>query len=746
MWGRTTAARAVSASVQLSSSHLPLGATLTLSTNRLARLAPSSTLLRCSDASILATAATHSYLTIDFRSKAAAVGVIPLTWTRREQQPALRETITARLIDRSLRPVSPPAHICVNVFGTRRESDPPLDALAVNVAAAATAGLPNWNGPIAAARVSYVGGRFIPFASESVASEALLSTFVAINEKQRVLCLSIQGANVHDSVVSDSIVEAIQAAAPIIQLQKDYHEMLLDLREREGFSSFPRQEPQQQQPPQEAHLLVPDEVIMGQIQQYATEIYGKAFIQCRDHPGKAHRAHILTIAQQQILNQYQSYSLPHVLRGADIAAREAFRFMIFSDGLRLDGRSPGQVRPLRAEAAVLPGDVHGSALFERGDTQVLAHATIGLLARAAKVEEYIDGADHRPFFVHYSFPSYATGEPGRPTSYSSRREIGHGMLAEDALAPVLGPCSYALRVSAEVLSSDGSSSMAAVCAGSMALRDAGAPITQDVAGVAMGLVTNGDQEIILTDILGAEDHFGEMDMKVTGTKEGITACQLDTKNPEGLSQQTLSKALSKARVAHEHILDHMHGQETRSMPKHAPRVAEIPVEANGARTLLRDRASILKEIEEQTDSKLWYDQRKQVVSVEAPNEGAAQLACKLVGEAAGDLEVGRKVNATVIEVRQSFAVVQIDNGVQGVLHVSKMMVNPVAGGERFPDARRIVAKGDKLEAVVVEANQVRGVLRFGLTKLPERASRLVSGVDDVLAAVALSVNSQQAKG
>ncbi|PXF40143.1 Polyribonucleotide nucleotidyltransferase [Gracilariopsis chorda] len=191
----------------------------------------------------------------------------------------------------------------------------------------------------------------------------------------------------------------------------------------------------------------------------------------------------------------------------------------------------------------------------------------------------------------------------------------------------------------------------------MALRDAGAPITQDVAGVAMGLVTDGDEEIILTDILGVEDHYGEMDMKVKGTREGIAACQLYTKHPEGLSEQTLKEASSQARKAHEHILDHMQGQQAQCMPYHAPRVAEVQVERNGVRTLLRDRGAILRDIEERTVSKLWYDPRKQVVSVEAPNEEAEQRACKPVSEAVGDLELGVKVDPNVEEARQSFAVV-----------------------------------------------------------------------------------------
>ncbi|PXF40147.1 Polyribonucleotide nucleotidyltransferase [Gracilariopsis chorda] len=188
-------------------------------------------------------------------------------------------------------------------------------------------------------------------------------------------------------------------------------------------------------------------------------------------------------------------------------------------------------------------------------------------------------------------------------------------------------------------------------------RDAGAPITQDVAGVAMGLVTDGDEEIILTDILGVEDHYGEMDMKVKGTREGIAACQLYTKHPKGLSEQTLKEALSQARKAHEHILDHMQGQRAQCMPYHAPRVAEVQVERNGVRTLLRDRGAILRDIEERTVSKLWYDRRKQVVSVEAPNEEAEQLACKPVSEAVGVLKLGVKVDPNVEKARQSFAVV-----------------------------------------------------------------------------------------
>lgn len=266
--------------MQLSSAHSPLTSDVFLSTNRLAPLAPSSTVLRFADATILATAAPHSHPTIDFRSKAAAVGVIPLTWTRKEQQPALRETITARLIDRSLRAATPGAHVCVNVFGTRRTSDPPLDALAVNAASAAAAAPPAWKEPIAA---------------EPVASKALLSTFVAISEQRRVLCLSIQAANAADSLITDAVAEALEAAVLLIQLQKGYHRMVLDLREREGLSSFPRQQPHPQQQPES--FLVPDETVTNQIFQHAVKIFDQAFAKCRDRHGKAHRAHVLTTTQ-----------------------------------------------------------------------------------------------------------------------------------------------------------------------------------------------------------------------------------------------------------------------------------------------------------------------------------------------------------------------------------------------------------------------------------------------------------------
>ncbi|PXF49188.1 Polyribonucleotide nucleotidyltransferase [Gracilariopsis chorda] len=741
-WGRTTAALAKSVAVNLSAANSPLPVDLTLSTNRFARLAPSSTLLQCGHATILATATPHHQLAIHFRSKAAAVGVIPLTWTRREQQPAIRETLTARLIDRSLRPTTSFAHLCVNVFAARRACDPPLDALAVNAAAAATAGLPNWTGPVAAARVSYIDGKFVPFASESLAATSHLSVFVAINQQHRILCLSIEAQNKPQPLVNDAIAEAITAAAPILALQQDYHHMLHQLREQHGLSSFPRQTPEQ---PNQAQVeQLPDESVIHQIKQSATDLYTQAFLQCTHHPGKAHRAHVLTKAQQQLLHHYNQYSVPHVLQAANVAVRRVFRSFIFDKRLRLDGRNPSQIRPLRAEASVLSGDVHGSAIFERGDTQVLAHATIGHLARAAKVEEYIDTAEQRPFFVHYSFPPYAIGDIGNPSGPSNRREVGHGALAEAAIAPMLDSSPYALRVSTEVLASDGSSSMAAVCAGSMALRDAGAPLTEDVAGVAMGLVTDGDREIILTDILGAEDHFGEMDMKVAGTNSGITACQLDTKLPTGLSQDTIANAFKQASEAHAHILDHMAGQQDRAMPKHAPRVVELPMESSvAARILLKDRALLLRDIGDQTNTKLWYDGRKQVVSIEAPNEEAAQEASRLITEALVDLEIGTKLTTTVLDVRSSFALVQTDDAVQGVLHVSKMMVNPINGSERFPDARRLLAKGDKLEVVVLESDRTRNILRFGLTKPPRRTAELESAVDDFLAAVATNAKSQE---
>lgn len=688
------------------------------------------------------------------------MGIIPGTWTRREQKPAISETLTSRLIDRSLRPLLPSAapNLTLTVLSATLPS-PPSDALAVNAAAASLAGTSIWPGPVAAAQVAVLKSDIIPFPTAAQLSKADLSVFVAINSRSHILSLAVEApcGPIPEPDVATAIAYATETASKILPSQHRFHEMVTDLHIREGRSAFPRQMPVREQ----ALPVIPEHVL-SRVHQLASSVYKRAFVESRLWPGKAHRADIVTRAQQEVLDAFPDVPMEDVLAQSQKAAKEEHRAALFRDGCRMDGRAFDDVRDLRGEVDVLPGDVHGSAIFERGDTQVLACTTIGLKHQGVRTEEYVAGGlEDKSFFVHYAFPPYATGEPGRFGGFSSRREIGHSALAEMAIRPVLDlgdrngreAYPYALRLSAEVMASDGSSSMATVCAGSMALMDAGAPLKEPVAGVAIGLVSrNGEgkgsenDSILLTDILGAEDHFGEMDMKVAGTATGVTACQMDTKLANGISLEIIERALTKARVARSSILDVMNTcghEQPKGMPVSAPRMTQVPVNGPVAiKTLMKDRAMGLRDIEGQSGARLTFKGDKNIVTVEAPTKQSADLAVELISKALGDLEVGTKLEAVVVDTKISYAVVEASAGsVSGVLHVSKMQVNPVSNDSTteklgFPDVRSLVSKGDVVDVVVLESNRARNVLRFGLVRSiePKCAKTLESRIDSFLEA------------
>ena len=395
-----------------------------------------------------------------------------------------------------------------------------------------------------------------------------------------------------------------------------------------------------------------------------------------------------------------------------------------------------------------------------------------------KTQDYADGGKKpKSFFLHYSFPPFATGESGRFGGIQSRREIGHGALAENAIRPILDlkkmygegnqeqndddAYPYTIRLSAEVLGSDGSSSMATVCAGSIALAQAGIPVKEHVAGVAMGLISadsNSDEDdIILTDILGAEDHFGDMDMKVAGTETGVTACQLDMKKENGIGIGILGQTLKKARDARVKILkimnDTLSEEDTLEIPDSAPRVVVVPVNTPVAiKTLMRDRAEGLKEIEEQSESNLEFNGKQGTITIEAPNKQSAEIAKQLLTAALGNLEVGTTMIAKVIDVKPSYAILEGSAGIaQGLLHVSKMYANPELLGKsplienskkenvkneklaslRYPDAKTLVSVGQALEVVVLECDRSRNIIRFGLTNPRNQKLLREKNVEDI---------------
>ena len=724
---------------------------LSLSHNRYARLCDSA-VLQTPHLTLLATRADHSHLLVDFRHRADAVGVIPLTWARRDSHAAPRELAISRLIDRALRPKLDNAHLTVQVLAAKKQSPISVDAMAL-LAAAAVA-----RKSVVAVRVALLQDRSVVlFPGEQALQHALSTLLVAFSDSQTLLSLSVEAlkAPVLESDILNMVETAQREAPALLDLQARFRESVDNITQQDGLSMFPRQMPVAPASQMRSEAVVTEQDLKA-VYSAAYCAYEAAFVQCAEYPGKAHRAVVVTETQQRLVDAFAHLPMEAVLGEASKASKAAYRMRVLGGGIRMDGRAVDEIRDIRVETGVLNGDVHGSAVFERGDTQVMACCTFGLQHRSKKTEEYIDGGEHKQFFVHYSFPPYATGESGRLGGVASRREVGHSMLTEAALTPLLDVRNgypYAVRLSAEVLSSDGSSSMASVCAGSQALMHAGAPIGGPVAGVAMGLITSdglepvegGKDEVILTDILGAEDHFGEVDMKVAGTETGVTAVQMDTKRESGLSMSVVDKLLEKARDARRSILDTMQTQGglklRQSMPDHAPRVKRITVNANAViQTMMKDRAAGLKEIETLSGADLQFNGQENLLVVEAPNKESLEIAEQLIRKAVGDLEVGAKFSARIADVKRTYAVVEVGSGCSGILHVSKMQTMDAAESEtdgigRYPDARTFLQRDEKVEVVVLESDRARNVLRFALVSPPTRRKGVVDAqIDSILKA------------
>lgn len=784
MWGRvpTALAKPISVAIpNLRPHHQALPATL--QANQLARLAPSAAVLSTPTTTILATAAqapqngSISNHIVDFRLKAAAVGIIPSTWSRREQQPAIFETLTARLIDRSVRPVLnavpnlPPTQLTISVLSAARTSDAPIDALAANAAAAALAiSDVAYKEPVAAARVALFRDDCVPFPSDAHLQNASLSVYVAVNNDRNILALSVHARSgpVPEDEVLLATKHAISSASALIPAIAELRTRVQSLHETEGKSSYPPQ-----QPPKLIDSRTPNNFDMDTVYNSAVNEYKAAFVNCREHPGKAHRAFVLTDVQHRLLKMFAHFPQDDVLKQLSVASRAAYRAVLVRDKCRIDGRALHEVRPIRCSTAILPGDVHGSALFERGDTQVLACTTFGHQKSGRRTEEYVDsagGVSGGGFFVHYSFPPFATGEYGKFGSGIDRREVGHSVLTERAIQPLLGNSPqakgedfpYALRVSTDVLSSDGSSSMASVCAGSLAIMDAGAPLREPIAGIAMGLVkgdrcetqSGKEHDIILTDILGAEDHFGDMDLKIAGTASGITACQMDVKTKAGIPVETLGEIFERAKEGRQHILNRMIQdgglKEPREMSDSAPRLVRVAVNRERARnTLYRDRFRGLRAIGELCDSYLKVGPAGDEIVIEGPNKTAAEKARDLVQAAVREIRVGDVMICTIVDVKKTFALVEAVCGcISGIVHVSKMSLEErsdyTALGDydpnlrkmgTYPNVRSFLNVGDKVQVEVIETDSSNSALRFRLIhKSNKDVNRLASEIDSVLRA------------
>ncbi|OZC02569.1 polyribonucleotide nucleotidyltransferase [Rubricoccus marinus] len=683
------------------------GKTLSIETGKLAKQADGSVVIRLGDTVILSTAVTlnearegqHFFpLTVDYRERFSAKGAFPGGFFKREGRPTDKETLTSRLIDRTIRPLFPDGfrnevQVLNFVLSADEEIDGDVIAGVGSSAALALSGSP-FDGPTAHVRVGRVNGEMILFPTVSERAESDIDLIVAGKADAIVM---VEGEM--DEISEDDMVAALEFAhegikaivAGINELVETY------VKERGEIT------------PKTYETVAPDadlvEMVYGKIKSDVDAHLRKEYSKETFYGGISDiKKALLTDlfgegddAKDEIDGGYSKGDVKEAFKEAE---SRVMREMILDEGLRLDGRSTTDIREIWTEIDYLPR-VHGSAVFTRGETQALVMATLGTGRDVQAVDQLFDQEDKR-FYLHYNFPPFSVGE-ARFLRGPGRREIGHGMLAERALAKMMPgeeEFPYTVRIISDVLESNGSSSMATVCGGSMALMAAGVPLKKPVAGIAMGLIADGDKIAILSDILGTEDHLGDMDFKLCGTEDGITACQMDIKI-DGLSMDTMKEALEQAKAGRQHILGEMAktiGEAREEISPTAPRLIQVVIDQDFIGAIIGPGGKIIKGIQADTGAQINIDERdgKGFVTVAAPNMDAAHAAVDIIRGIVSQPEVGETYMGTVKNLLPFGAIMEIMPGKEAMLHVSEMAhgyVNDPA------DECQI---GDKFEVQLIE--------------------------------------------
>ena len=682
------------------------GRTLKIESGRLAKQAAGSCLVQFGETVVLAAVTVSENLsnlpyfplTVEYREKAYAAGKIPGGFLKREGRPSDEEITSARVIDRSVRPLFPEGFKNeVQVFVYVLSADQENDADVLGVVAASTAlslSRVPWNGPIAAVRVGRVEGAWI-----------LNPTFQQLEFSD--VDLTVSGSQESIVMVEGGALELTEAE--IIKGLEVAHKGIKELLEVADQVVEAVQQPKMEWTKAEA----PADLV-ARVKELAEAKVGEALTLAV----KAERTQALSAIKATIVEQLAEEfpdKLREVAEVIETIEYTTMRDRVLTAGERVDGRDLDTVRPINCEVGWLPR-THGSALFTRGQTQALASVTLGTTDDEQRIDS-IDVAQEttKSFMLHYNFPPFSTGEV-KPVRGTSRREIGHGALAERALQAVLPPYEsfpYTIRIVSEVLESNGSSSMATVCSGSLALMDAGVPVKSACAGVAMGLITDGKRTAILTDILGTEDHLGDMDFKVAGTKDGVTSIQMDIK-VEKLDWKVISEALDKAKTARLHILDimqHAMPEPRSQLSKYAPRILTIQIRPDKIGDLIGPKGKTIRGIQEQTGAQINVEDTG-VVTISGVGE-AAERARDMVSGLMQEPEVGRIYEGVVKSTTAFGAFVEIIPGVEGLLHISELQHG------RTEKTEDVVKKGDHLKVKLLEVDE-RGRMRLSRKALIEK--------------------------
>ncbi len=622
-------------------------------------------------------------LTCDYQEKTFAAGKIPGGFFKREGRPAEKEVLTSRLLDRPLRPLFPKGFNCETqvistVLSHDRENDPDVISMLGASVALTLSDIP-FNGPIAAVRVGRIGGKLVVNPTVSQLPESDLNMVVA-GSRDAIVMVEGGARMLPEAVVLDALFGAHKAMQPLIALQDD-------LRSRAG-------------KPKRTVVAPPvDEKLASSVRDVALPKLRAALAKTvkQERYAALDAVHDETIST---LGGGDAEKTKQVGKLLEKVTKEVVRAQIINDRKRIDGRGLADIRPISCEIDVLPR-AHGSAIFTRGETQALVATTLGTSSDEQKIDALI-GEYYRKFMLHYNFPPYSTGETKFLRS-PGRREIGHGALAERAILPVLPDESafpYTIRIVSEVLESNGSSSMASVCGSTLSLMQAGVPIKAPVAGVAMGLIKEGAEVRVLSDILGDEDHLGDMDFKVTGTRDGVTAVQMDIKIG-GVTQDVMSQALEQARQGRVHILDVMAktiGAPRGELSVHAPRIVTIHIKPDRIRDLIGPGGKTIRGIVEETGCKIDVEDDGTVL-VASSDGDAMQKALDRIRGLTAEAEVGKIYRGTVRRIVDFGAFVEIMPGTDGLVHISQL------ANERVRAVSDVLKEGDVIDVKVLEVDK-----------------------------------------
>ena len=677
---------------------IPLGSnTLTIEWGKFAKQANGAACVRYGDSVVLATSCTADPregidffpLTVDYREYNYAAGKIPGGFFKREGRPTEREILTSRLIDRPVRPLFPEGfkdetQVISMVLSADSEHSPDIIGLVAGAAALYLSDIP-FMSPVGAVRVGLRDGRFVTNPTYAEMKDSLLNLIVAGTE-EAIVMVEASAKQVSEATILDAIAHAHAEIRKIAAAERDLFAKI-GIRKREYQSP--------------SH----DAAVAKEVSTRVKEALREAMDTSKHSKLESERK--IDALRKELLKSYPGEDEEKKKETAH--AFEALYERMFRDDVLLNRRRPDkrafdQVRPITCEVGLLPR-THGSALFTRGETQALVTATLGTADDMQRLDA-LEGEAFKRFMLHYNFPPFSVGEVGFLRG-PGRREIGHGNLAERALIAVVPgeeKFPYTIRVVSDILESNGSSSMATVCGGCLALMDAGAPISDPVAGIAMGLIKEGDHYAILTDIAGAEDHYGDMDFKVAGTKNGITALQMDIKIT-GVTPQVMAEALTQAKAGRLHVLGKMLEvlQEPRTaISEYAPHIYTLRINPQKIGELIGPGGKVIRGIVEQTGVKIDVEDDGRV-NIAATDQAAADKAIKIVKDLMAEAEIGKTYLGKVVRLADFGAFVEIFPGTDGLLHISEVAEH------RIQDIRKELKEGDQLlvKVISIEGNKIR---------------------------------------